>query len=227
VAVKIDTDALIYSIIMREQAGDPVAPPAGYWQLYIKAGGLYIIDDAGNVAGPFVDGSTSVGWELIAETILGAPGAVTFNAIPNTYRKLRVEITGRSAVVAASDTCALRLGNGGVDAGANYTYMVRREGIVAAQSQSTADNEIEGCVIPGANAAANYFGQLVFEIFNYKDAAMWKTILVQGGHTDAAGYRTYFGVGSWKNIAVCDTVYVFGLAANLVAGTIVRLYGAT
>jgi len=36
-----------------EQAGDPSTPAAGKWRLFTKAGGLYIIDDAGTVTGPF------------------------------------------------------------------------------------------------------------------------------------------------------------------------------
>ena len=37
-----------------EIAGDPgVNPASGSWKLYCKAGGIYVMDDGGNVAGPF------------------------------------------------------------------------------------------------------------------------------------------------------------------------------
>lgn len=45
---QIDIDAEIDSIRMKEQAGDPATPDAGYRHIYVKSSGLYLIDDAGN-----------------------------------------------------------------------------------------------------------------------------------------------------------------------------------
>ena len=52
-ARQIDTDAVINSIRLAEQAGDVLAVAAGYWQLYAKEGGLYFEDDNEVVGGPF------------------------------------------------------------------------------------------------------------------------------------------------------------------------------
>jgi hypothetical protein len=41
---------------MKERANAPGTPASGYWQLYFKAGGLYIKDDAGNESGPLGGG---------------------------------------------------------------------------------------------------------------------------------------------------------------------------
>lgn len=49
---QIDTDAVINSIRLAEQAGDVGAIAAGYWQLYGKEGGLYFEDDNEVVGGP-------------------------------------------------------------------------------------------------------------------------------------------------------------------------------
>lgn len=51
-ARQIDTDAVINSIRLAEQAGDVGAIAAGYWQLYGKEGGLYFEDDNEVVGGP-------------------------------------------------------------------------------------------------------------------------------------------------------------------------------
>jgi hypothetical protein len=40
-------------LTLAEQASDPTTPASGKWRLYTKSGGLYIIDDAGTVVGPF------------------------------------------------------------------------------------------------------------------------------------------------------------------------------
>lgn len=58
-AVQIDTTAEINSVRLKEQAGDPSAPAASHWSLYVKAGGLYIEDSSSVVTGPFGAASTS------------------------------------------------------------------------------------------------------------------------------------------------------------------------
>lgn len=39
--------------LFTEQGADPATPAAGNWMAFFKAGGLYVIDDAGAVTGPF------------------------------------------------------------------------------------------------------------------------------------------------------------------------------
>lgn len=48
-------------VLFDEQGSDPSTPAAGFWRAYMKAGGLYVIDDGGTVVGP-----------------MGPTGAVTF-----------------------------------------------------------------------------------------------------------------------------------------------------
>jgi hypothetical protein len=51
----IDNDqADINSIPFLEQADDPATPESGKWRVFLKAGGLYIMDDAGVVTGPLI-----------------------------------------------------------------------------------------------------------------------------------------------------------------------------
>lgn len=49
---KIDTDAVINSVRLKEQGSAPSTPAAGYANLYQAASGLYFVDDNGVVAGP-------------------------------------------------------------------------------------------------------------------------------------------------------------------------------
>lgn len=48
-ARKIDTDAVINNIRIKEQASKPSTPASGYGRVYGKGNGLYLVDDAGNV----------------------------------------------------------------------------------------------------------------------------------------------------------------------------------
>lgn len=62
------------SVLFDEQAGDPSTPASGFWRAYFKSDGLYVIDDAGVVTGPF---GTGGGAGTIAGTIL-APSSDTY-----------------------------------------------------------------------------------------------------------------------------------------------------
>lgn len=41
------------SVLFDEQGSNPSTPASGFWRLYFKAAGLFAIDDAGSVIGPF------------------------------------------------------------------------------------------------------------------------------------------------------------------------------
>jgi hypothetical protein len=42
------------STLFEEQGSVPATPSAGFWRLYLKSDGLYIVDDAGVETGPFI-----------------------------------------------------------------------------------------------------------------------------------------------------------------------------
>lgn len=58
---KIDTDAVINSVRLKEQGSAPSTPAAGYANLYQAASGLYFVDDNGVVAGPLGANVTPTG----------------------------------------------------------------------------------------------------------------------------------------------------------------------
>lgn len=53
---------------LTEQGSNPSAPGAGQWRLFFKSDGLYVIDDAGNVQGPFGTGGGGA-WGDITGTL--------------------------------------------------------------------------------------------------------------------------------------------------------------
>lgn len=92
--VAIDSDsATINSVNLTEQGSDPATPASSHWRLYVKAGGLYLIDDTGAVVGPFgvgggdlVNPMTDVG-DLIVGGTDGAPERLAA-ALDGTYLSL-------------------------------------------------------------------------------------------------------------------------------------------
>lgn len=55
------------SVLFDEQGSAPTTPSTGFWRLYTKSDGLYIVDDAGTETGPLGTGSGS-------PTFVGARG---------------------------------------------------------------------------------------------------------------------------------------------------------
>lgn len=72
---KIDTDANINSVRIKEQANKPSTPANGYGQVYGKSNGLYLEDDAGNV-----------GSGLLVTNVQSLTGSGTFSGVAgNAY----------------------------------------------------------------------------------------------------------------------------------------------
>lgn len=69
------SDAEIISLLFDEQASDPATPATGLRRLYVKSDGLYLIDDAGTVVGPF--GAGGAGAVATARVIKAADESVT------------------------------------------------------------------------------------------------------------------------------------------------------
>ena len=44
------------SVLLDEQATAPTTPASGFWRVYAKSDGLYVVDDAGTETGPFGTG---------------------------------------------------------------------------------------------------------------------------------------------------------------------------
>jgi hypothetical protein len=62
------------SVLLAEQGSNPATPGAGLWRVYAKATGLFLIDDAGTVVGPFATfaGGTFAGDIIVPDEAYGA-----------------------------------------------------------------------------------------------------------------------------------------------------------
>lgn len=59
-SVKISESDNITMVKLANQSSDPSAPASGFHLLYVKSGGLYLINSAGTIVGPLIDGSGTV-----------------------------------------------------------------------------------------------------------------------------------------------------------------------
>lgn len=82
---QIDADAVINAVRLAQQAGDPASPAAGYWLLYTKSGGAYIVDSSGNV----------YGLRIANDAIWDAAGDMVYASAANTGAKLTIGTAGQ------------------------------------------------------------------------------------------------------------------------------------
>lgn len=78
-ARRIDTEAIIAWIRLNDQGGDPASPAATYKYLYVKSGGLYLVNSAGTVVGPLKTVATDTIWDTAGDIVYatGADAAQT------------------------------------------------------------------------------------------------------------------------------------------------------
>jgi hypothetical protein len=145
--------------------------------------------------------------------------AVTFTAIPQTYTDL---------VLVASPKCdsnrdlQIRVGNGSLDTGANYSATA-----LWANTTTTGSNRNSSATY----MYSNYYGGAtatagqnvrVYHFNNYSNTATYKTVLMRSslasGGTDAL-------VGMWSSTSAINTISMFPLSGDIVAGSTFTLYG--
>lgn len=89
-------------IIAQEESADPSTPATGKWKLYFKAGGIYIIDDAGAVTGPLGTGGGGVSDGDKGDITVSGSGATwTIDAGAVTLAKI-VDATGQYKIMVRS-----------------------------------------------------------------------------------------------------------------------------
>lgn len=54
VPMEAELDLGQYALLVEELGSDPSTPASSHWKIYMKSGGLYYKDDAGNVIGPLI-----------------------------------------------------------------------------------------------------------------------------------------------------------------------------
>lgn len=89
------------SVLFDEQGSTPTTPATGFWRLYTKSDGLYIVDDAGATTGPFISSAGSG----IPATIFDAKGDIIAASAADTAARVAVGANG-AVLEAASGASA-------------------------------------------------------------------------------------------------------------------------
>jgi hypothetical protein len=166
-------------------------------------------------------------YEAIATQTLGSnQGTITFSSIPITYTDLRLVING--GFVDNAFTFGIRVGNGSVDSGANYSFTwMRGNGTTATSGRYTGMTLGVACE-EGKNDLNNI---CTVDFMNYANTTTYKTWITRKGN---AGDTVDSTVNLWRSTAAINTIAISESGTggtgsfnygNMLAGSTFSLYG--
>jgi hypothetical protein len=162
-------------------------------------------------------------YEPIATTTLGgAQNSVTFSTISGSYTDLIIIVDAAASALTELD---VRVGNGSVDSGNNYSSTI------LTGSGSSAGSFTQ---TPTAQFRLNYNSVVsttlgntnhIFNFMNYSNTSTFKTVLYRG---NSAGNGVDASVGLWRSTSAINTITLYANIAGVRTfsiGSTFTLYG--
>jgi hypothetical protein len=154
-------------------------------------------------------------------TVGTATSSITFSSIPSTYTDLVVV----ASILPSSTsfyTPSLQFNS---DTGSNYssTWMYGQGSTAVSsrnvnQTQMAIDNY-------AATPAVGYPMSVLFNVFNYANTSVYKTVIARGNDIFASAGETSATVGLWRSTSAITSLTVKGNGANFATGSTFSLYG--
>lgn len=173
---------------------------------------------------------TSTFTPIATHTLPSAASSYTFTSIPSIYTDLYLTITAKGT--GAGDYVKLRIGNGSVDTGTNYSYT---DYYVAGTSGSMGygwEANKDFIYVQGFGGQMNVSNSAPLgaevHIFDYSNTSTQKRIFTRGfGGRNGSSQEpaSAMMVHSWRSTAAINTIQVFVAGYQMAAGSIFSLYG--
>jgi hypothetical protein len=165
-------------------------------------------------------------YELIATQLLATTSsAVTFSAIPSTYKHLELRMVTRSDY--GSDQNYIRVRVNG-DSSGNYSqHFLQGTGSAVGSTGYGSQSYIYAGNHSANTATTNSFGSSILHLADYASTAKYKTARIIAGHYSGSSQNVYLLSGAWQNTASVNALEITNLlgSANFVAGSRFSLYG--
>jgi hypothetical protein len=154
--------------------------------------------------------------ELDVRTLTTSTPSVTFSAIPQNYTDLVIVMSSANVGGAVE----MRVGNGSVDTGSNYSRtFIYGDGITAASGRGA---NLNLWYLPAATNSTTVFGTAICSLSNYSNTTNNKVLIYKGG--DAPTSATA-GVLLWRSTAAINIITLTGYLGDFAAGSTFSLYG--
>jgi hypothetical protein len=170
-------------------------------------------------------------YESIATITSNTSGTITFSNIPQGFKHLQLRTNVRSVVSGYSGlNYNLRVGNGSIDSGSNYTYH-RLFGNGATANADGGPNETAGLLwATASNAGANMFAPSIVDILDYTNTTKFKTMRSLSGSSINSGGNSgsfvWFQSFLWRSTSAINTIeFSVGGGGTTNANSHFALYG--
>lgn len=177
-------------------------------------------------------------YESIATVTGNTTQTITFSNIPQTFKHLQIRAISKVSLSSYSFSAySIRVGNGSVDSGSNYSnhrFYTSGNGTVLADGAANGST-VDGPFWTANNSNTNNVGVGIVDILDYADTNKYKTFRTltgfdnngsgDAGWTANSASGLQFGGGNWRSTSAINTIslLVFGSAANSVQH--IALYG--
>ena len=161
----------------------------------------------------------AITYEPIATTTVSGSSVsdITFTGISSSFTDIII-VCSLKVVTSATNTW-IRVGNGTIDTGSNYSW-TRLLGDGSSAISSRGSNVNDGVII-GDAYTTNFTADLI-HIQNYANTTTYKTILTRNNF---AANLTQAAVGLWRSTSAINQIRIYGSSRNLDIGSSVTLYG--
>jgi hypothetical protein len=153
---------------------------------------------------------------IATQTLGSAAASVTFSSIPSTYTDLILIANNSSA--SNQDALVLKVGNGSVDTGSNYstTFVYGTGSGTGSSRTSSATNIFWG-------RSSSVMNANTLHLMNYSNTSTYKTVLSRGNAADAIAIAY---VGLWRSTSAINIITIgTEVGGNISAGSTFTLYG--
>lgn len=155
----------------------------------------------------------------IATTTLGsASNSVSFSSISGSYTDLILVATAKNST--GFDGIDIRVGNGSLDTGSNYSItMLNGNGSSAQSSRDSTTSMTQMGITSSSTEQVS-----IYHFMNYSNTTTYKTVLARSNVTD---FRVAAIVGLWRSTSAINTIQLRSDNAsyNFTTGSTFTLYG--
>jgi hypothetical protein len=156
----------------------------------------------------------------------GSSGTISFTGIPSTYSHLQLRSIGRGTQSGTFTNMTLRVGNGSIDSGSNYTYH-RLFGSGSSITGDGAANQTSGLFgITGTGSGSNVYYTSVIDFIDYKDTNKFKTIKSLDGYDNNGDGYIFFQSFLWRSTSAITNIEItLGGGQSITTASQFALYG--
>lgn len=151
-------------------------------------------------------------YESIATvTVSSGVSTIDFTSIPSTFTHLQIRAIARDARTTTINTLNMRVGNGSIDSGGNYSsHYLDGDGSSATAGAAGANYTSMAFLIePSNSATSNAFGGYVIDLLDYKNANKYKTFRGLGGVDLNGSGNITLASGNWMSTSAITNIQFF------------------